>query len=43
MLLEDKLRTSLLRIGNVPVRVKGKVEFNSLPADYKKENFKPVG
>ena len=25
------------------VRVRGKVGFNSLPADYKKENFKPVG
>jgi hypothetical protein len=33
LLLEDKLRTSLLRIGSVSVRVKGKMGFNSLSAD----------
>ena len=33
LLLENKLRMSFLRIGNVSVRVRGKVGFNSLPTD----------
>jgi hypothetical protein len=33
LLLENKLRMSFLRIGNVSMRVRGKVGFNSLPTD----------